>query len=145
MVRSSRLAAKNTQKARETRSLLRKLDNARRGEPHPCTTSGCNKQARHRGSLCEEHYSASVVDKYQLPLLFQGCPQFLPIYNRNRIRWAVIRPEIAMWIEENLELSEDRQRDPAFPEILIVAGWKGAKGGLFEERKLDGIALISYC
>lgn len=145
MTRSSRLAAKSTEKVRENRSLLRKLDNARRGESHPCTTSGCNKQARHRGSLCEEHYSASVVDKNKLPLLLQGCPQFLPIYNHNRIRWAAIRPEIAMWIEENLELPKDGERDPAFPEILIVAGWKDSRGGLFEERKLDGIGLIPYC
>ena len=145
MARSSRLAAKNAQNAREERSLLRNLDKARRGEPHPCTTLGCKNQARHRGSLCEEHYSASVVNKDQLLLLHQGCPQFLPIYNHNRIRWAAVRPEIAMWIEENLELPKDGGYDIVLLEILIVMGWKGARGGLFEERKLDGIALIPYC
>ena len=145
MARSSRLAAKNAQNAKEECSLLRNLDKARRGEPHPCTTLGCKKQARHRGSLCEEHYSASVVNKDQLPLLHQGCPQFLPIYNHNRIRWAAVRPEIAMWIEENMELPKDGERGPALPEMLTIAGWNGARGGLFEERKLDGIALIPYC
>lgn len=145
MARSRRLDALNAQKAKDERSLIRKLDNVRRGEPHPCTTSECQSQARHRGSLCEKHHSASVVDKDQLPLLYQGCPQFLPNYNRNRIRWAAVRPEIAMWIEEHLELPKGEKRDPAFPEILIVAGWKGASGGLFEERKLGGIALIPHC
>ena len=120
------------------------LDKARRGEPHPCTTSGCKKQARHSGSLCEEHYSASVVDKDKLPL-HEGCPLFLPVYNRNRIRWVAVHPEIAMWIEENLEQPKDGKRDTALLEILIIVGWKGARGGLFEERKLDGIALIPYC
>ena len=85
------------------------------------------------------------MNKDQLPFLHQGCPQFLLIYNHNQIRWAAVRPEIAMWIEENMELPKDGERDPALPEMLAVAGWNGARGGLFEERKLDGIALIPYC
>ena len=129
MARSSRLAAKNAQNATEERSLLRNLDKARRGEPHPCTTLGCKKQARHRGSLCEEHYSASVVDKDKLPL-HEGCPLFLPVYNRIRIHWAAVHSEIAMWIEENLEQPKDGKRDTALLAILIIVGWKGARGGL---------------
>ena len=50
-----------------------------------------------------------------------------------------------MWIEENMELPQEGECDPAILEMLIVVGWKGPRGGLFEERKLAGIALIPYC
>ena len=105
-----------------------------------CSKPDCERPARHRGSLCESHDRDNVVDKKQLPLIYQGCPQFLPSYNRSRIRWAHFCWEIATWIEQNLELSPP-QHSPGkrLPEILLVCGWKNsADDGLYESQTLNG-------
>jgi hypothetical protein len=75
-------------------------------------------------------------------LIYQGCPQFLPSYNHNRIRWANFRWEIATWIYGNLELSApDPNRDKRMPEIVLILGWKGAAhDGLYTPKLLDGKA-----
>ena len=139
MPKSTRLAKKEAERARVARHRSRALDIAQRGETHSCSKPDCERPARHRGSLCEFHYGDNVLDKEQLPLIYQGCPQFLSSYDHHRIRWARYRWEIATWIDQNLELSApEPSRDKRLPEILLVLGWKNAADdGLHEPKLLD--------
>ena len=78
---------------------LRNLDRDRRQEPSSCTEPDCKRPARHQGSLCEQHYHDSTIDKDELPLIYQGCPHFLPSYNHHHIPWASFHSAIATWIK----------------------------------------------
>ena len=140
MPRSARLREKQQRTVRSARNQGRAHDIVRRGEHHSCSKPDCERPARHRGSLCESHYRDNVLDKEQLPLIYQGCPRFLPSYNRSRIRWAPFRWDIATWIEQNLELSPPQPRhNQKLPEILLVRGWKNAADdGLYEPKTLNG-------
>src|SRR5277367_4587213 len=140
MPRSARLKEKEKRTVRSERNRSRAHDIARRGEAHSCSKPDCERPARHRGSLCESHYGDNVIDKEQLPLIYQGCPQFVLSYDRHRIRWARYGWEIATWIDQHLELSPpDSHRDKRLPEILVVLSWKNAADdGLHELKTLDG-------
>ena len=117
---------------------LRQHDIDARGEPHPCATNGCSKAARHRGSLCETHYADSLINKDVLPIIYQGCPRFLPPGNHDRIRWTQFRSRIATWINQNFDLSSPRSRPNRYPEMVLVLGWKSSERGLFIPKQLDG-------
>jgi len=134
-----RLAGKNADIARQSSHEIRGRDIQARGEPHPCTAAnGCSKAARHQGSLCEAHYADSVLDKYVLPIIYQGCPRFLQHGNHDRIRWTRFRSKIATWINRNFDLSSPRSRPERYPEMLLVLGWKGSERGLSIAKRLDG-------
>lgn len=139
MPRSERLKEKEARVVRSERQRTRELDRARRREPSECSEPDCSRPARHQGSLCEAHHNDTVLDKEALPLIYQGCPHFLPPYNRNRIRWAPFRWAIANWIEQNLDLATpDQKLNNRVPEILLVRGWKGAsEPSLFEFKRLN--------
>jgi hypothetical protein len=135
MPRSERLKEREARAIGSERQQTRELDRARRREPSECTEPDCS---RPQGSLCESHYNDTVLDKEALPLIYQGCPHFLPAYNHNRIRWAPFRWAIANWIEQNLDLAPDQKLNKRVPEILLVRGWKGAsEPSLFDSKRLD--------
>ena len=136
---SSRLKAKVAGTTRLERHERRESDKARRGEPHGCQTQGCRKAAVHRGSHCEVHKSATEIDKNVVPLIYQGCPQFIP-RNESQLKWTPHAPRIAGWIESNLDLwPPDPHRQARFPHMVLIRGWKGAKGGLHERKELNGM------
>src|SRR5438270_13985574 len=121
MPKSERLKEREARTVRSERRRIRELDRARRREPSKCREPNCGRPARHQGSLCEAHYGDTILDKERLPLIYQGCPHFLPFYNRSRIRWAPFRRAIATWIEQNLELGTPAQKhDKRLPAILVV-------------------------
>lgn len=136
---SGRLRAKNDKAVRRERLKQRELDNAKRGQPHKCQAQSCTKSAVHRGSLCDVHNAETKIDKNLMPLIYQGCPQFIP-WNQDQIKWAPLRRTIAIWIEFNLDCPRDPNRlKSRYPEIVLVRGWKGSDGGLHEPRQLNGI------
>jgi hypothetical protein len=139
MPKSERLKEREARTVRSERRRIRELDRDRRREPSECKEPNCRRPARHQGSLCEAHHDDTVLDKASLPLIYQGCPHFLPSYNRSRIRWAPFRWAIATWIEQNLELATPGQKlDKRLPEVLLVRGWKGAsQPSLFDPKALS--------
>jgi len=136
---SKRIKERERQTVHSKCQQLRKLDRDRRREPSSCTEPDRKWPARHQGSLCEQHYHDRTIDKDELPLIYQGCPQFLPSFNHSRIRWAPFRSAIATWVEQNLQLNEpDVTRNKRLPEILSVRGWKGAScPSLYEPKTLN--------
>jgi hypothetical protein len=143
MPKSKRLKEREAETLCSERRQLRELDRARRREPSSCKGPNCSRPARHQGSLCETHHGDTILDKERLPLIYQGCPQFLPSYNRSRIRWAPLRWAIATWIEQNMELSPPTEkRDSRLPEILLVLGWKGVSHlSLLDPKRLDSMSV----
>jgi hypothetical protein len=140
---SSRLRAKKGDAERQEQLKRHQEDRDRRGGAHHCEVQGCHKSARHRGSQCDEHFNDKAINKNQLPLLYQGCPQSLR-RNHSRIRWTPFRTKIATWINANLDLSPpDPHRDPRFPEMVLVRGWKGSQGGLHEAKGLNGSSILT--
>ena len=140
---SSRLRAKKGDAERQEQLKRRQEDRDRRGGAHHCEVQGCHKSARHRGSQCNEHFNDNVIDKNQLPLIYQGCPQSLQ-QNHSRIRWTPFRTKIATWINANLDLSPpDPHRDRRSPEMVLVRGWKGSQGGLHEAKGLNGSSILT--
>ena len=136
---STRLHTKSNDAARQERLKQRDLDNAIRGQPHRCQAQRCTKSAVHRGSLCAVHKEETEIDKNLMPLIYQGCPQFIP-RNQNRIKWAPLRHTIADWIQFNLDCPCDSNRlKSRYPEIVLVRGWKGSDGGLYEPKQLNGM------
>ena len=141
---SSRLRAKKGDTQRQEQLKRHQEDRDRRGEPHHCEVPGCHKSARHRGSRCEEHFNDNIIDKNELPLIYQGCPQFLQ-QNHSRIRWTLFRRKLATWINANLDLSApDSRRDSRFPEMVLVRGWKGSHGGLHKAKELNGRLILTW-
>jgi hypothetical protein len=142
---SKRLEERTVETARQERVKQRQQDKDIRGEPHLCIKEGCKRAARHRASLCDFHRRDTVIDKNLLPLIYQGCPQYLPHKNHRRIRWAPFRQTIATWIEGHLELcAPDPRRNPRYPEIVLVSGWRGSSKGLSESRPLSGTPTLTY-
>jgi hypothetical protein len=135
---SSRLEAQREYAALHERLESRQRDREKRGEPRECAIYGCSMAARHRGSRCESHFRDNELDRTALALIYQGCPQFLN-QNQHRIKWSGFRPSIAWWIEQNLELwPPPPPRKSPHPEMVLVRGWKGSLGGLYESKGLDG-------
>jgi hypothetical protein len=136
---SSRLQAQNGDATRRERHERRESDKAKRGEPHGCQAQGCHRAAVHRGSHCEVHKRATEIDKNLVPLIYQGCPQFIP-RNQSQLKWTPHAPKIAGWIEFNLDIcTPDPDRQDRFPHMVLIRGWKGAKGGLHERKELNGM------
>ena len=77
--------------------------------------------------------------KEQLLVLCQGCPGLAQVQRRiEQIAWAADVPEIATWIEDNLELDISRpSKHFTTSWIQTLQGWKGAHDSN-EPRSLEG-------
>src|SRR5205814_7419877 len=103
---------KKAQNAREERSLLRSLDKARRGEPHPCTTSGCKKQARPS--------ARSII----APVLWirTNCPSMRAVYCF--FRFTIVTEYVGQLYTQKLQCGSRRIWSSPRMESVTQRSWK---------------------
>ena len=79
-------------------------------------------------------------DKNDANILYQGCPSLAQ--SKSLIRWSADAPEIASWVENNLELRITQPSRNISSRWIKVIGWKGGHD-IDEKRTLDDILSAS--
>jgi hypothetical protein len=145
MPKSARLQSIEAGKKKKATAHAERNRQEQRREPRKCTE--CSRRAaRHGCRFCQRCHEELRPSKKELLLLCQGCPGLAQVQRRiERIVWAADAPDIAEWIEKNLELDISQPSKNITARWIQIQGWKGASD--FDElRPLNGSSRddISY-
>ena len=137
MPKSTRLTSHKAEEKKKATAQAERNRQEQRREPRKCTE--CSKRAaRHGCRYCQRCYEELRPPKEEFLVLCQGCPGLAQVQRRiERIVWAADVPDVAEWIENNLELDVSQPSKNITARWIQIRGWKGAHD-FGELRPLNG-------